>query len=247
MTEKQRIEKIREYSGVSLRKLSEEIGLKSPQTLYDILKGKHGISKDLATKIHSRYLNIDYTWICTGEGEMMIPTEQSNQVNVTNATNSTIAGGNIINNQPSLFTSVSEEENECADDMPMIPLYMYDSPNTDIFKYVQDNEVETLPRIRQLSNYDLGYRVIGDEMSPRVNAGDILCCTAYPKSAIRKILNGKIYLIDTINNGLVLRQLYKMESGYKAVALNPVFGEDFIEYEEVIRVYRIIGRLSGSM
>lgn len=72
MTDIEIIAKVAEYTRLSFNKLAKEIGLTSPQTFYDIKAGKHGISKELAEKIHARYLNINEAWLLTGNGEMLV-------------------------------------------------------------------------------------------------------------------------------------------------------------------------------
>lgn len=71
MTDKERINELKKITGLNFRRLASEIGIKTVQTLYDIKNGKHGISKDLAEKIHARYLNINLAWLLTGEGDML--------------------------------------------------------------------------------------------------------------------------------------------------------------------------------
>lgn len=71
MTDIEIIAKVAEYTGLSFNKLAKEIGLASPQTFYDIKAGKHGISKELAEKIHARYLSINEAWLITGNGDML--------------------------------------------------------------------------------------------------------------------------------------------------------------------------------
>ena len=65
-----RIEILMRHLGMNARKLAMSVGV-SPQTIYDIQKGKHGISKDLAEKISAKYLIISKLWLLTGEGEML--------------------------------------------------------------------------------------------------------------------------------------------------------------------------------
>ena len=72
MTDIEIIAKVAEYTGLSFNKLAKEVGLTSPQTFYDIKAGKHGISKELAEKIHARYLSINEAWLLTGNGEMLV-------------------------------------------------------------------------------------------------------------------------------------------------------------------------------
>ncbi len=44
--------------------------------MYDVIKGRNGISRDLAEKIARHYREINCLWILTGEGEMIIPWEK---------------------------------------------------------------------------------------------------------------------------------------------------------------------------
>lgn len=71
MDDSQRIKEIERYTGLSTRALALEIGLKTPQTLYDIHKGKHGISKDVARAITAKYLNINPDWLLLDVGDML--------------------------------------------------------------------------------------------------------------------------------------------------------------------------------
>lgn len=71
-TDKDRLEAVLKHLGLNARELSLRLGLKSPQTFYDIQKGKHGISKGLAALIQAKYLNISSDWLLTGNGEMLL-------------------------------------------------------------------------------------------------------------------------------------------------------------------------------
>lgn len=71
MNDSQRIKEVEKYAGLSTRALALEVGLKTPQTLYDIHNGKHGISKDVARAITAKYLNINPDWLLLGVGDML--------------------------------------------------------------------------------------------------------------------------------------------------------------------------------
>lgn len=71
MNDSQRIKEVERYAGLSTRALALEIGLKTPQTLYDIHKGKHGISKVVARAITAKYLNINPDWLLLDVGDML--------------------------------------------------------------------------------------------------------------------------------------------------------------------------------
>ena len=76
MTDIQILEELKKIVGLSFNSLAKELGLKGPQIFYDIKAGKCGISKDLANKIHEKFLNVNYSWLLTGEGEPTISQEQ---------------------------------------------------------------------------------------------------------------------------------------------------------------------------
>lgn len=80
MTDFEIITKVAKYTELSFNKLAKEIGLTSPQTFYDIKAGKHGISKELAEKIHARYLNISEAWLLTGNGEMLVAGDSTTRI-----------------------------------------------------------------------------------------------------------------------------------------------------------------------
>ena len=76
MTDIQILEELKKIVGLSFNSLAKELGLKSPQIFYDIKAGKCGISKDLANKIHEKFLNVNYSWLLTGEGESTVSEKQ---------------------------------------------------------------------------------------------------------------------------------------------------------------------------
>lgn len=76
LTAKERIEKVVCWAGLSTNAFAIQIGLSSPQTLYQIKSEKHQISRPLAERICTRYPEVDFRWLLTGEGEMLRPQER---------------------------------------------------------------------------------------------------------------------------------------------------------------------------
>lgn len=76
LTAKERLEKVICWTGLSTNAFAVQIGLSSPQTLYQIKSEKHQISRLVAERICDRYPEIDFGWLLSGEGEMMRPSEQ---------------------------------------------------------------------------------------------------------------------------------------------------------------------------
>lgn len=76
LTAKERIEKVVCWAGLSTNAFAIQIGLSSPQTLYQIKSEKHQISRPLAERICARYSEVDMGWLLAGEGEMLRPQER---------------------------------------------------------------------------------------------------------------------------------------------------------------------------
>lgn len=72
MVDSERLREIIKSSKMSTKAFSEHIGLSAPQSLYDILNGRNGISRDMARRIHAKCLNYNLGWIKTGEGEKYV-------------------------------------------------------------------------------------------------------------------------------------------------------------------------------
>lgn len=71
MTDKDKIIALHHYTGMSLKRIAEECNIGTPQTLYDIKNGKHGISREVAAKIRHRFPRISLTWLLAGIGDML--------------------------------------------------------------------------------------------------------------------------------------------------------------------------------
>lgn len=76
LTPKERIEKVVCWARLSTNAFALQIGLSSPQSLYQIKVGKHNISRSIAERICTRYPEIDFGWLFAGEGEMLRPLEK---------------------------------------------------------------------------------------------------------------------------------------------------------------------------
>ncbi|MFI3330425.1 MAG: hypothetical protein R3Y38_01300 [Rikenellaceae bacterium] len=65
-----RLSQVISWTGLSTNRFAIEIGLNRAEVLYNIKRGKHRLSKDIAEYIVRRYDNINKEWLLTGEGEM---------------------------------------------------------------------------------------------------------------------------------------------------------------------------------
>lgn len=85
MTSAEIIDAILANENITASQFAEEIGMKRPQGIYDIQKGKvKGISGRMANLIHNAKPMYRKEWLLTGEGEMLddsIPVRRINKAN----------------------------------------------------------------------------------------------------------------------------------------------------------------------
>ena len=101
-----RIKEVVHSSKMSVKRFGEHIGLKTPQVLYDVLKGRNGISKDLASKIASKYPHYNTAWLLTGTSATLPPATNQNQF--IPLFKSTSASNLSLDDQPDEFISTHE-------------------------------------------------------------------------------------------------------------------------------------------
>lgn len=156
--------------------------------------GQNDLSAKTIEKILTRFQDLSRVYLLTGEGEIL------EHGNVTAINNGTVSGTmttahTIINNAPAPPITTEEvgevEEPEEVEAVPVVPRSIYTEPNVNILEYVQNNEVQMSPRIHQLSQYDLCYMAVNDEMAPYICAGDRIYLWAYPIGKERKIIDGQ--------------------------------------------------------
>ena len=201
--------------------------------------------KETIEKIAKAYPELNVVWLRTGVGNMLNTTTPS--ISATN--NGTINGNmntGINNTSPS---SVEPQEANEDDLIPVIPIEAYDEPELDVYEYVNDPNTTTKlsPVVKQFPSYEMYYVVQGDEMSPFFLQGDKLAICPYKQGSERKLIGGRVYVVDTNTNGMMLRMLYLTDGGYKAVAHNSRYDDVYLDNEDVIRIFRVLGLLRTSV
>lgn len=238
----QRINELINRMGVSRRNFAQTADI-DYSNLVTILNGHRNVGGGIISKILVAFPNINPDWLRHGEGEMFVNPNTS----INNPTRSIISVGNgntnTYNEAPTPSPITTEDEVEEVDAVPVVPRSIYTEPNVNILEYVTKNDVPMSPRIHQLSQYDLCYMVVNDEMSPYICAGDRIYLWAFPKGKENKIIDGRVYSVDTKLNGVLTRQLYKTEKGFIAKSFNARYADELLEWDDIYRVYRIVGVL----
>lgn len=239
MTDAERLSRVLDFTMLNIRQLGMALELKQIQTLYDIKNGKIGISKMIAEKIKEKFEDFNLSWLMFGEGEMLTRSTTVTQNNVNGANN--YVGVGAIN------AGCGESSAASTDEIPVIPRQLYEATDIDVYEYVTENDVPTSPKVEQFPKHDLYYNVYSDEMSPDINKGDKLAIAPYEIGMERKVVDNRVYVVDTKYNGMMLRKLYKIENGFRAEPINTAYSTEIIESDDVIRVYRVLGLLRTNI
>lgn len=197
----------------SQKDFGELLGYKNETTISAMIGGKKVIPAKMGERIkQSVFHKLNLSWWETGNGDMF-GVEHQDDVN----------GYSIPT-------------------VPVIPRDLCEEQDLDKYEVVQsDDTVARSPVVQQFATYDTYYNIYNDEMAPYFLAGDKLAITPYNQGDEVKLVNGRAYVVDTKTNGMLLRLLYKTKDGYRAVAYNERYGEEVILFDEVIRVFRVLG------
>ncbi|MCC8089625.1 MAG: S24 family peptidase [Rikenellaceae bacterium] len=79
----QRIKIVIKESGMTVNAFAYHIGLKRSENLYQIKRGNHGVSRELANLINQHYPQFSIGWLLTGEGDNGV-SEDPNELKVRN-------------------------------------------------------------------------------------------------------------------------------------------------------------------
>lgn len=145
MTDTEKIIALHNYTGMSLKRIAEECSLGTPQTLYDIKNGKHGISRDVASRIHARFPKVSLSWLLAGEGEMLSEDNDSSVLPVRDETPR----------------------------VPLVPVSAFAGPiSAFTIDGVRGRECETV--YSPTAGAELALTVSGDSMEPMLHDGTII-------------------------------------------------------------------------
>lgn len=112
MTLQERIQKIVEYSGLSIPKFANHVGFKTPQAVRELLSGNTKTLSDAAQyKIKSAYPELNPIWLLTGEGEML---NASKPLSSDSAVPSVSSLLDIIRSQQETIRTLSETVRQLA-------------------------------------------------------------------------------------------------------------------------------------
>lgn len=236
-TVKQRLISFIDFLGISKNAFETACGL---STRY-VSNITNSVTPQKLKKISLKFPELNTAWLLTGEGEMIKPQPQVLQNNYNGNNNYVVGNGNSVQCSE-CGADIQTLEAEEVERAPIIPATLARAPQTDVLEAVQERigKLELAPVGVIDTPVSLWYRVQDESLAPRYEIGDLIALWAYPKGEEDPI-PGRLYGINTLTNGLIIRKLFPADDGYIARAVNK---EDFPDYKvkatNVVQIYKIM-------
>ena len=224
----------------SISEIAEKAGVNRSH-FSSVLKDKSKpVTDGMLLKLCAAYEKLDFEWLSKGKGNPLVKQDVSisgkNIVN-GNAVDSIVGDVNVVDVQtPNQYGDSPSEPRKWA---PVVPQSMASMPDFDIIghltKQMTGGNVERL----YSGTLDIdAWHYIPDSDIEDFCKGDCLGIKAYPEGK-ECIVPGKLYVIDTRLNGMLVRYLWKVEGGYEAATSKDGSRNSFmIADDDVIRIYR---------
>lgn len=218
---------------------------KSKAQISNYLTGKVPFGKK-AAKEWSNAFGLSESWLLTGEGEMLRenapqPTVQQNNhhspgARMENYMRGGAEGGNIA-------AQNLEVKSASEDARPIIPSYMYNMPDYDIYANIKNGaaNMEIFSVEGFMKQIDIIYRVQDNSMTPSFTSGDLIGIRRLPET--EHIVNGDYYVIDTKPHGVRLRILIENADSYtlRTTDANRDRYTDFnVAKSEIISIFAVV-------
>lgn len=220
---------------------------KSKAQISNYLTGKVPFGKK-AAKEWSNAFGLSESWLLTGEGEMLRedaprPMAQQNNHHSPGARmennyymHGGAEGGNIA-------AQNLEVKSASEDARPIIPSYMYNMPDYDIYANIKNSaaNMEIFSVEGFMKQIDIIYRVQDNSMTPTFTSGDLIGIRRLPET--EHIVNGDYYVIDTKPHGVRLRILIENADSYtlRTTDANRDRYTDFnVAKSEIISIFAVI-------
>lgn len=220
---------------------------KSKAQVSNYLTGKVSFGKK-AAKEWSNAFGLSESWLLTGEGEMLRenaprPMAQQNNHHSPGArmeNNYYMRGGAEGGN---IAAQNLEVKSASEDARPIIPSYMYNMPDYDIYANIKNGaaNMEIFSVQGFMKQIDIIYRVQDNSMTPSFTSGDLIGIRRLPET--EHIVNGDYYVIDTKPHGARLRILIENADSYtlRATDANRDRYTDFnVAKSEIISIFAVV-------
>lgn len=232
--------------GYSMNSFAYNVGIQ-PTNFGKMMSGTQKITDRTRRMIEARFPDLNFDWLLTGEGEMLRenaprPMAQHNHHSpgARMENNYYMRGGTEGGNTAAQNLEVKSASEDAR---PIIPSYMYNMPDYDIYANIKNGaaNMEIFSVQGFMNQIDIIYRVQDNSMTPSFTSGDLIGIRRLPET--EHIVNGDYYVIDTKPHGVRLRILIENADSYtlRATDANRDRYTDFnVAKSEIISIFAVI-------
>lgn len=217
----------------------------TPSVINNIVGKRQGKpSFELMEKISAiEGINID--WLISGRGEMLISEITTTSHKYLEKKSPRSTAPNIIGTMGPFLTNEPEPAitKSTPGAIPLVSEKAVGGLINDENLNIQEDDIKgyyVIPKFRY-NGVNFLIEVIGDSMEPRIFPGDIIGCSIIYDP--RYIQWGKIYLLATRQDGLIVKRIRKSSQPgcLSAVSENPSYEPFDIPQEEIFGMARVVG------
>jgi phage repressor protein C with HTH and peptisase S24 domain len=206
---KKRILKYLDFKGVSKYECYQKTGITN-----GVFSQKNGMSEDNLMRFLSYFVELNPDWLLTGVGpmekikrtEMQISLGDSAPINAEIQVKNSNNKGDSQNIEQKNLIAVKSNLG-----IPLVGVHAVAGFGNADFS-IQESDVKdyyVVPKFKD-KHIDFMIEVSGSSMQPKYNSGDVVACTILKES--RFIQWGKVHVIATTEQGLLIKRLYPCES-----------------------------------
>ncbi len=144
---------------------------------------------------------------------------------------------------PMLKSKDSQQQTPAGKALPLIPIEAFAGPGMPTY---EDERVEDYYTVTDFKQSDFLIRVKGDSMTPKFTGGDLVACKAVPLDHVYFIQWGRVYVIYTKSQGVMIKRLQPSEEkGWvKCVSDNPKYAPFDVPMDDVVSLALVNGAIS---
>lgn len=223
MTASEKLNKILFYLNINAKVLSENLGYKRPQVMYDIQTGKtKNLSSEFINKLTSVYPVFNRLWLLTDEGEMLNDTEDICK---------------------SAFPHSQIPEVTESTYVLLLPTSAQGGSLNDFVVSIKGQDCEKV--VSPIKDVDLAVQVSGDSMAPEYPNGSRVFIKKINEQAF--IEWGKAYVLDTCNGTVIKLLVPSDKEGYvRCLSINPdpIYAPFDVAMKDIFGVYKVLLSMS---
>lgn len=223
LTDNERINFLLKIHYLNPKQFSEALGLNRVDAIYNVMKGRNGISRKLASLIVEKFPEVSIEWLLNGTGKP------------------------FINEQKAIITPDDNSINVML--VPIINRYDYLEY---VKQWSNDEYIETLHKLPFLTEtvakgtyrcFEVGDDSMEDGSINSYPEGTVVLCRDIIKDnwATRLNINDWDFVIVHPKEGVVLRRITKVDNNEITLhCLNPMYDDTVISIDETLQIMSVV-------